>query len=605
MSIKVLDDITISKIAAGEIIENPASIVKEMIENSIDAKAKHINIEISGETTDLIKIADNGVGMNSEDLKLAFLRHSTSKITSSDDLLNIKSLGFRGEALASISNISKIKVLTKDNSSEIGTKATVEKGIINSLENISMNTGTIFYIKDIFYNTPVRKNFLKSDNTEFNNIYDIVQKIALSNSDINIKLIRNDKIILNSIANNNKLNHIYSILGRDIASNLIPIEFTSSSYKIKGFISNNLLFRSNRSHQYIYINGRFVKNSEFSSVIENQYRSLIPLNRYPVFLLYIEIDPMLIDVNIHPTKSEVKISKDNNVLKIIENLVNKNLNLNRRISDIKESDDKKPENMNIFEIYDYSKETTKDNEIAKNNFEKSNHINSFYKTSNFLYEGEDDYRAVYKENNNFYKEEVNSKIDFNLLNSNIIGVIFSTYIILENSAEDTIYFIDQHAAHERILYEKYMRQYKDSNIYSQILLEPEILTLTPTQKDLVERNIELFKSIGFDISDFGESDIILRQYPVLFGKNLNKNFVYDIISSLDDISQSAYETDPYIIMKKACKAAVKAGDKLSHMEIESLIKQLINCENPYTCPHGRPTVVKKSKYNFEKMFLRE
>ncbi|WP_138158903.1 DNA mismatch repair endonuclease MutL [Peptoniphilus catoniae] len=616
MTINILDDNTISKIAAGEIIENPASIVKELLENSIDAQAKHILVQIQGECTHEIKIIDDGIGMIKEDLQIAFLRHSTSKLKNADDLMNISSLGFRGEALASISAVSKIEVLTKNDAEKTGLKAYVDQGLIRDIKNIAMQRGTSFYIRDIFYNTPVRRKYLKSDNVEFNNIYDIAQKIALSNPNISIKLIRNNKIILESLKNENNINHIYSILGRDIASQLIPIEFKSSSYDIKGFISNNNLYRSNRLHQYIYINGRYVKSLEISKAIEDKYYSLIPLKRFPVFVLYINIDPILVDVNIHPKKQEIKLSKDNNLTEILSNLVSEALYPNRLIYNPKKTENnqslnKSNKNISIFDLFK-DKKSLSDNQVSINhkyqNFDvKEPNFDtreSKVKESDIKYEINFNNSALTEKVSNNLLEDNNKKIDKDLLTARPVGIIFDTFIILEDKSRDTLFLIDQHAAHERVMYEKFKNQYDNSKVYSQILLKPEIIKLSPKEKNLIENNLDLFKRLGFEISDFGESEVLIRQYPILFGENIDKNFIYDLISSLESVS-NPYQVDPYRIMKKACKAAVKAGDKLSLNEVDSLLKSLLECDNPYTCPHGRPTVIEIRKSNIEKMFLRE
>lgn len=616
MTINILDRATISKIAAGEIIENPASIVKELLENSIDAKASNILIDIKGSPCDYIKISDDGVGMTKDDLKIAFLRHSTSKLKSIEDLANIYSLGFRGEALASISSISKVEVLTKHKDEKSGLKAEVIEGKISEISNLAMQEGTTFYIRDVFYNTPVRKKYLKNDNTEFNNIYDIVSKIALSNPHISIRLRRDGKIILNSIAHENELNHIYSILRRDIASKLIKLDFSSSSYKIKAYISNNELFRSNRSHQYIFINNRYVKSNEISKAIEDVYYSLIPLNRYPVFVLYVEIDPILIDVNIHPKKQEVKFSEINNLTEILRNLVKDALIPKRVVSNkTPKKEEEKVDNLNIFDIFNKVQKYSSDDSAST--FAENKNLD--YQFLDMAAEDQDSYsdtkEEIILEDNNTnnitkeideeeIKEDQGKKIDINLLKCDFVGILFNTFIILEDKSSDSFFLIDQHAAHERIMYEKYKKQYENSNIYSQLLLTPEIIHLNPKEKDLVNTNSELLKKLGFDFDDFGDNEIVIRQTPMLFGSNISKNFIYEIIDSLEDVRNSVYEVDPYKIMKKACKSAVKAGDKLSYKEVETLIQSLISCDNPYTCPHGRPTVIELNKYAIEKVFLR-
>lgn len=620
MSIIVLDEATVSKIAAGEIIENPASIVKELIENSIDANSKNIVVEIKGSIGDFIRITDDGDGMDEGDLNLAFLRHATSKLRSVEDLNNIVSLGFRGEALASISHISKLEVLTKTEDSLTGLRAEISNGNIDKLNNVGLPKGTTFFVRDVFFNTPVRKKYLKNDNVEFNYIYEVVQKISLGNPNISIKLIRDNKVIMNANSETNIKNRIFSILGRDIASNLLNNTFSSESYKINIYFSNNKLYRSNRMHQYIYINGRYVKNLEISKIIEKYYYSLIPLNRYPVFLLYLDIDPILVDVNIHTKKHEVKLSKDNNVLAIIGETVEEKLYPNRGIPDPIESYKKnKTEEKSVFEIFNDNLINSNKSEIVQDNFIKDNireNVEGFQgknvKISEYevLKDESENYNANIKSENNFEKNKFSktesiSKIDNSVLDAKIVGILFKTFIILENTALEKIYLVDQHAAHERIMYEKYKRQYESSGVLKQILLKPEVISLSPEEMSKVQNNLTQFQNLGFEIEEFGDNTLILREIPMIFGEGSYTNFIYDAISSLDRNIKSSYEVDPYKIMKKACKSAVKAGDRLSNIEVDYLLKDLINCDNPYTCPHGRPTIIEVKKYDIEKLFLRE
>lgn len=618
--IRLLDEATISKIAAGEIIENSASIVKELVENSIDAGADDILVEIRGESTSYIKVSDNGSGFAEEDIEVAFLRHSTSKLEKIEDLEKIRTLGFRGEALASISNISKIKLMTKRQEDLAGNSILIENGKIIKKNKVGMPKGTTFVISDVFYNTPVRKKFLRKDLTEINNIIDIVQKIALSNNNIKFTLIRDGKTILNTGSDKDPINRIFSILGSEIASSLNEGSFESENYKIRGFFSDNKLFRSNRDSQYIFVNGRFIRNINISRAVEKNYHSLIPLNRYPVFVLYIDIDPKLIDVNIHPKKNEIKISNENILNALLTEVVEDVIFPNRSIREI-EIEDKK-ESINVFDIFKdekfdkseaQEKETnlkslweiekeTKD-EVLQNSF---NEDVVLYRDKENLDLSED--KKIIKEESeerNFLFNDEKSKIDEKLLNTRIAGVLFKTYILLENQRNGVTYVVDQHAAHERVNYEKFLHMYLNSEITSQILLKPEIIELNQIEYDKILNYLELFTRLGFKIEDFGDNSVVLREVPMIFGLPTYVNFIRDIIDSLDKDISSNYEADLYKIMKKACKASVKAGDDLSDLEIESLIKDLKNCENPYTCPHGRPTVVEVSKHTISKLFLRE
>lgn len=620
MSIRLLDESTISKIAAGEIIENPASIVKELVENSIDANSDNIIIEIKGNSTDYIKITDNGDGFNEEDIEIAFLRHSTSKLETIDDLQKIRTLGFRGEALASIANISKIKLMTKTENDLAGSSILIENGKIIKKNKIGMPKGTTFIITDIFYNTPVRKKFLKKEKTEINNIIDLVQKIALSNINVKFTLIRDGKTIIDTNKDSKTINRIYSILGSEIASSLNEGKFKSETYDIKGYFSNNKLFRSNRDSQYIFINGRYIRNLNISKAIESRYHSLIPLNRYPCFVLYIDIDPSLIDVNIHPKKNEVKISDERMLLAILSEIVEDVIYPNRSIREIDFKEEK--EVLNVFDIFSSDDNSDESISISYNSVYDDNSINVEESASTYssLEERKDD--NISEPINEFYEinkkeilkdsEDINfledlneSKIDERLFNTRIAGVLFKTYILLENQRDGICYIVDQHAAHERVNYEKYLDMYLNKNINSQILLKPEIIQLNQVEFDKLQNYLAIFEKLGFKIENFGDNEVVLREVPMIFGLPTYVDFIRDIIDSLDKNISSNYEADLYKIMKKACKASVKSGDKLSNLEIEELIRNLKNCDNPYTCPHGRPTIIEVSISTIAKLFLRE
>lgn len=629
MSIVLLDDNTISKISAGEIIENPASVVKELLENSIDAGAKNITVEVKNSPTDFIRITDDGCGFKADEIELAFMRHSTSKLSKIEDLEELTTLGFRGEALASISSIAKIRLLTKNSEDLAGTSTKIENGKIIEQSNVGMPHGSTFYVEDIFYNTPVRKKFLRADNVEFNLIFDVIQKIALGNPQVSISYIRDGKTLLNSYKNSNYKNHILNVLGREIATNLIENSFASENYKIRAYFSNNKLFRSSRNHQYIYINGRYVTNREISREIEKVYKSLIPLNRFPVFILFIDINSSLIDVNIHPKKHEVKLSNENNLIAILCEMVEEVLYPNRSI---KEIEDEPKVNLNVFDIFDdksndnlinfkeptyepsdnYIKEFDIDSQsfhenyqpfdMNKENLDNNNDIDNIEdKTEDFNYDNIPSLEQ-FQEDSFLNDKEV---IDSNLINTRIVGILFDTFIILENKDKDLIYLVDQHAAHERVMYEKYKKQYLNSNINSQVLLKPEIIELNASEYMKIEKNFKLFKDLGFSIDSFGENSIILREVPMIFGFPTYVSFIRDIIDSLDDKIYSNYQADMWKVMKRACLKAVKAGDTLSNMEVKELINSLIHCENPYTCPHGRPTIIDIKKTTIAKLFLRE
>ena len=615
--INILDEYTVSKIAAGEIIENPASIVKELLENSIDAGAKNITVEVKGGVSNYIRVSDDGSGIEKDDLKFAFLRHATSKLKTSDDLFNIHSLGFRGEALASISNISKLTCITKTGKDLTATVVEVENGEIKSEKSIASNEGTTFIIEDIFYNTPVRKKYLKSENLEFSYIFDVVEKLSLSRSDISFTLIRDGKVVVSSISNENLKNHIHSVLGSDITRNLVEIEHEEDGYKIKGFISNNMLYRSTRNHEYLFVNGRFVKNLEVARAIEKSYKSLIPLNRFPVYLLYIEIDPKLVDVNIHPKKHEIKLSNENRLIEILESLIKKKLYKNTEIFKV---DFEEKEEKSIFEEFEIKSEDSWyvrpsqgkniDTEFIKvidgRDFETEEIYDELEIDSKEEYFSKKENEATY-ENISFNVadsldeyEVGTTSILKDLLNSTYKGSLFKTYLIFE-SYEDKFYIVDQHAAHERINYEKFKKEFEEKKIERQVLLSPMLVEVTSEERKVLLENTENLKNLGFYFEEFGEKSFLLREIPIIFGKPSGLNFIHELLS---DSYDNLYQVDPYKIMTKACKASVKAGDNLSIEEINELIKLLSKCENPLTCPHGRPTILELKKYDLERLFLR-
>lgn len=603
--INVLDEATISKIAAGEIIEDPASVVKELLENSIDAGAKDISIEIRGNAGDYIKVKDNGSGIGKEDLEFAFLHHSTSKLKNERDIFSVMTLGFRGEALASIAHVSKVEIITRTEGDVTATRAFIEKGQIIEKEETAAEVGTTIIVRNLFYNVPVRKKYLKSDKREFAKVQDIVEKIALSSPDISIKLISDGKVVLFKNNNLDERNTIYTVLGREIAENMIYIESgeNTANYTLSGYISNNKLFRSTRNYQYLFVNGRCVKNLDISKEIEKQYYTLIPLNRYPVFILNIEADPKLVDVNIHPKKNEIKLSNESDILNTIRDIVRQTLNPNREFAKVKEN--KEAENLTVFQIYSEDKveKITPEEELKREYEDAPLEVNS-------VHEPEEEYSK--DEEYTFNTEDTNSEEVFEealgeffkIENGNFIGILFRTYILIENPYEEKVFVIDQHAAHERVLFEKFKYEFENEEVVSQILLMPQTLDLSPMEMANTVTHKDLLKKFGFAVEEFGNDKILIREVPMIFDAPVSINFIRDIIENLDEID-SKYESNIYKVMKKACKAAVKGGDAISKREVDALISDLKKCEIPFTCPHGRPTIVEVSKDELEKLFLRQ
>lgn len=603
--IRLLDESTIKMIAAGEIIERPASVVKELVENSLDADASNITVEIANGGKDYIRVTDDGEGLVEEDLPLAFKRHSTSKIEDAEDLYNILSFGFRGEALASISTVAKVEVLTKTKDNMLGVQAFVEEGKIIEKKPVGCPKGTTMIIRDLFYNIPVRKKFLKSDKTEANFVDDIMYKLALGNSHISFKYVKDNKVVFKT-TKNNILSNIYTLLGKDFYENLIKIDYLCENFKIYGYISNNTFYRGNRKHQYLYVNRRYVNNRDITTLIEQKYNSLIPVNRFPVFIIFIDIKPSFIDVNIHPTKQEIKFINQQEIMNALDETLSTVLTRNLYIQKI-DFNNKEEHKNSLPLLYDLDKKQRK-NSIY--NFSDSIH-NKTVKEETTLNE-----LTFYANNNDFFnnkKDETKelSIDDNNNINKNnfldevkIIGVLFSTYVLMEDSKSNKLLIMDQHAAHERIMYEKYKKEYEDENIAIQTLLNPEILELTSTEMDLVMSNLDILNKLGFIVEQFGQNSVIIRGVPILFGKPQFKNFFLEIIDALKANINSSYEIKIDKIMKIACTNAIKSGDKITDIEIKSLIEQLKNTENPYTCPHGRPTIIEISKKDIEKEFRR-
>mgnify|MGYP000947942576 FL=1 len=604
--IKLLDEYTIQKIAAGEIIERPASVIKELVENSLDAKATNIVVEITNGGKDYIRVTDDGEGILDSDLDLAFKRHSTSKIETVEDLFKIVSFGFRGEALSSISAVAKVEVLTKTSYSLTGTQAFVENGEIISKKPVGCPKGTTMIVRDLFYNIPVRRGFLKSESNESSYIDDTLYRFALGNTDVSFKYIKDNKVIFNTSKNNSLISNIYSLLGKDFSNNLIKVDYKSKNAHIYGYISNNTLYRGNRKHQYLYVNKRHVRNKIITNLIEDKYKSLIPINKFPVFILFIDVDPSFVDVNIHPTKQEIKFLNQDEINNSLENMIFNALNNNIYIQKLTfEREKKEPDYEELPLLFE---KNLIDINVVDNNNESYNYIYKDNEKNKDIKEFNIDViNQAHKENVQIEEdlEPKSLKEPINFLNSfRIIGVVFNTYILLEDIENEKLLIMDQHAAHERVMYERYKREFESEKIAIQNLLTPEILELSTWEVDIVNKNSKLLKDLGFIVEEFGQNSIILRGVPLLFGIPQAKNFFIEILDGLTKDLKSGYDIKLDKIMKIACSKAIKGGDRITDVEIEKLIEQLKNADNPYTCPHGRPTIIEITKKDIEKEFKR-
>lgn len=646
--IKVLSKETVEKIAAGEVIERPVSVVKELVENSIDAGATNIIIKIYDGGKRKISISDNGSGINREDVNLAFIKHSTSKIENVDDLYRIHTMGFRGEALASIKAISNVSLISKTEEEEIGSKISFFNGN-KRIENISTNKGTSIIVEDIFYNIPARKKFLKKDTYESNLINDLLYKLAIANPAIGFKYMNNDKVIFDLFSNQSLYERINSLYGYDTAINMKEVNISSDKFKIRGYISNNLLYRSNKKNQLLYINNRTVRNETINKVINEAYKSTIPLNRFPVFFLFIDIDPSMLDVNIHPAKTEVKIQDMDELLVLINSnlkrIINNDVELKIAFSDKKdereeetklnivEKDEEKSddtvkityeENINDIDNTNYAKSNDKiyDDEFTEDEISDLDENNAdipVFDDEEFI----NDINLLQDRNNNIkeskqnYEEflifddeakEDNNKIlmdDINILDTyKIEGVLFNTFILLYDYNNDFVVMIDQHAAHERILYEEFTEKFKNSKVNSQFIEGVSPIKLTVNEEETIKENMELLNKFGFTIDIYPDHNVVVRSMPIIFGGNYSLDLIKDIIGILDNEKTNIYDYKVEKIMKYACKNAIKAGDKISNIEIDKLIEDLKKCKYPTTCPHGRPSMVILKKNMIEKMFFR-
>lgn len=556
--IVLLDDLTINQIAAGEVIERPANVVKELTENSIDAGAKNITIEIRNGGKTFIKITDDGKGIAPDDMEIAIERHATSKIRSIEDLDDCYTMGFRGEALASIASISKLTIISKTKDDLFGNKLIVKAGDIIDEEQIGAPTGTTMIVEDLFFNTPVRYKFLKQDSTEFKYIKDLVQKMAIANLDVSFKLINNNSIVFTSSGRGKIEDIVYNLYGKEIKENIVSVNYNEDGIEITGVVGNTLIARDNRKDQIIFLNNRNIKNPIITNSADQAFKGSTGIGKYGFFILNLNMPADYYDINVHPTKMEVRFKDEDKIYKSVYHAI-KNAMLN--------------------------KEFLGNNEIV----EKEEYIDDEY---NFLTNKTFDNGS---RNFDIIKRETARKIEYKY-----IGIIFKTYIIIEINNE--LYMIDQHAGHERILYEQIKENYKTHlQNNSQMMLIPDIINLTHKEIKFVQENLELIRNTGFDIELFGSDSVKINGIPNLEYKINSKNIFLDILDEMITNERSSNkDVEERFIATVACKAAVKAHMDLSREEVDNLIQGLLQLQNPYTCPHGRPTTIKITKEEIEK-----
>ena len=614
--INLLPEDLINKIAAGEVIERPASVVKELVENSLDAKATKIKIEIKDSGKKLIKVTDNGSGMEEEDAKKSILRHATSKIQNTADLFDIHTLGFRGEALASIAAVSKLGIITKKKDKLEGYNLVLEGGKIISSGIIGADSGTSIEVHDIFFNTPARKKFLKTDAVELKHIIDTVIRYALINKKVAFELVHDNHQLLNSPAIEDYRGKIASIYGTNLAKNLLEVNFENNDFKISGFIVKPYQARNDKTQQQTYVNNRWVRNDDISKAVYDSYHSLLFVGKHPVFILNIEVDPKRIDVNVHPAKTEIKIEQKDLVYSSVLGAVNGTLKKHNLIPEI----DLDYEDQLTFGTP--KKEVKSNIPKVKYVFDKSNQeqldsINSDDPVVNTKIYSEDEQlnqtNQEQSKDGEFYaspEEDVFFRDENKVADGNykipvmkLLGQIHKTFFVAEVSGG--LLLIDQHVVQERIFYEKFMKEFMNNKVSVQNLLKGGVLEFSPAERVLVEENLGKLEELGFKLEPFGGNTFLLKTVPSLFGRVQAKELVYSVLAELKQGKNKLEEIQEEIITRMACRASVKAGDTLTNTEMESMLKDLERCKLPYTCPHGRSVLIKVGVDELEKKFKRK
>lgn len=714
-NIVLLDDLTINKIAAGEVIERPASVIKEMVENSIDAGATNINVEIRNGGISYIRVSDNGKGIAKDDMEIAFERHATSKIRQASDLEAVKSMGFRGEALASIAAIANVEMISKQEGTNIGNRIVVEAGKTLEFEEAGCPQGTTITVSNLFFNTPVRYKFLKKDFTEAGYIEDVITRIALVNPNIAIKLVNTGKTVIQTSGNGKLQDVIYSIYGKDIASSVLDVEYSYEDLQITGVVGKPEIARSNRSNQLFFVNKRYIKDKVLTGATEKAFKGMIPIGKYGFVVLNIEMEPSKVDVNVHPAKLEVRFAEENKIFKAVYHAIQETLLKaeliaapEKEVEDTKEAvEEVKKSNVfgNLFnrkenkefaetlkpnlveEMYQDKKEELQKTQVInteeireqlkqeEENIEKANIsdqnkeeikdantsigniLTDLARMKANMQEEVDIANTIHVQDNgevNKKVEELNNlkvaesfdtmyerafgkipasteekieeskkKIDaYDIIKDNnisvfeeveeykqkpiykFIGIAFSTYIIIE--IKDEMYIIDQHAAHERIMYEKIKKNYySDTEKESQLLLLPDVITLTHKEMEIARDNMEIFRKAGFEVEEFGENTIKLNGVPTVCYDLDTKELFLETLDEINTVARTAkQEIEERFIATVACKSAVKAKMALDVQEVENLMEQLLKLPNPFTCPHGRPTAIKMDQKDIEKKFAR-
>ncbi len=670
--IQVLDQKTIDKIAAGEVVERPASVVKELVENSIDSGATAITVEIKEGGISLIRVTDNGCGIPAEQVPTAFLRHATSKIISIEDLLTVRSLGFRGEALSSIAAVGQVELITKTGDAMTGLRYEIHGGIEQNVEEIGCPEGTTFIVRNLFYNTPARRKFLKTAMTEGNYVSELVEQIAMSHPDISFKFVNNGQNKLSTSGNGSLKDILYHIYGRDIATNLLPIEAERNGMKISGYVAKPYISRGNRSFEHYFVNGRYIKSPIITKAIEEAYKTFVMIHKFPFVAIYLTVDSKLLDVNVHPRKMEMRYSRGDELYKFIFEEIRYVLLQKELIPEVsqtaarKKADSEPPAAPSVPEPF----ETNRRKQESVYSSEKKDNFQSFYGLQNetppTVHEKEAIYQATVTLEHastpvvtaeHITSERITSGIEASSKNpseknisveqpsiesleqtsaetgtpepevqSNIrkdqislfesgfmteearpkhrlIGQLFKTYWLIEY--ENNLFIMDQHAAHEKVMYEKLMKQYEKREILSQQIHPPLVISVNPVEQEALRKNMDFFEQMGFQIESFGGNEYMLRAVPLeTYGLAAQDIFIDFIDSLTEEGNHLNIDLFIYKIATMACKAAVKGNMKLSFAEADALIDQLLQLDNPYNCPHGRPTIIAMTETELEKKFRR-
>ena len=671
--ITLLSQETIDKIAAGEVVERPSSVVKELVENAIDAKATAVTVEIKEGGISFIRITDNGCGIERAQVPLAFLRHSTSKIKSVEDLMSITSLGFRGEALSSIAAVSQVELITKTYGELTGTRYVIEGSKEKENEEIGAPEGTTFIVRNLFYNTPARRKFLKTAQTEGNYINDLMERLALSHPGVSFKFINNGQTKMHTSGNSREKDMIYHIYGRDITSGLLEIDHKNEYFNVKGFIGKPLISRGNRNFENYFINGRYIKSALLSKSIEEAYKGFLMQHQYPFCVLYFSMDTDLLDVNVHPTKMELRFSHQEEIYRQMRDMISGALNHREQIVKVSLSSDRerkaeekaaRKEQIVVPEPFEQKRQVKEGfarqslpvepvssqsrrmpifPEVERNGYRAAKTYVPVQQMTGMTREEEELFEpgagnvpktadlsnadAIQHQQEpdaaptvSSMPEESSSAsaspepegqmqlFDEQFLtpeaekSHRIIGQVFDTYWLIQYG--ENLYIIDQHAAHEKVLFERMMKNYREKNVTSQMVSPPLIVSLTPQEADLVTRYMDVFQSFGYEISPFGGKDYAINAVPHnLYGIATEELFI-EILDNLEEVREKPLEILKDRLATMSCKAAVKGNNHLSYVEAEQLIAELLTLEDPYHCPHGRPTIISLSKRELEKKFKR-